>query len=171
MRPRIACLLAMMVAAGLTAQVVADDTASPPSRGIFPIFRQRSKPQTAAPAEQVTTQTVASTPVLAPPPANTPAAPAAPAAAPAPATTVIMAPPSTGTPCINVSDPDGGYPMTPSYQATMNERSRLGQREVDCLGCMSCQGYWRFFFGGCRSFWHEGRHEPDYNRGCNCGNR
>jgi hypothetical protein len=176
MRIRIACLLAVTVAVGLRATVNADDSNSQQqqpqqqqqSHGLFPIFRPRTKPTTTtAPAAQATVQVAASEPVLAPPPAN-----AAPAPMPMPNSTVVVAPPATGTPCVNVSEPDAGYtPPAMAYPFATCHQGRLGQREVDFSGCISVQGYWRFFCGGARSFWREGRHEPDAVNGCYCGSR
>jgi hypothetical protein len=155
MRPRIACLLAMLVAVGFTATATADDNNSQQSHGIFPIFRPHTKPAT-----QTAVQAAASESVLTPPPANEAAAPA-----------TIVVSPATGTPYINLSDPDGGYSTPRAYPFAVCHQGRVGQREVDFLGCVSVQGYWRFFCGGARSYWREGRHEPDTAKGCYCGSR
>ncbi len=188
MRPRFACLLAMLVAAGLVATATADDNDSQQSRRVFPIFRPRTKPTTApvsapdtaapvvavpataapAPAAAPRTQTfiltLAADPVLAPPPANVQVAPAAPA--------VVAPPPPAGTPYYSISESEGCYVPAPSaYPFAVCNDGRKGRRETDCLGCYSCLGYWRFFCAGCKGFWREGRHEPDFEKGCYCGSR
>jgi hypothetical protein len=166
MRPRIASLLAVVVAAGLATQALADDGDSQPSRGIFPGLRSRSKAQPAKPANNTTTQVVASDAVLAPPPADAQATPPATTAAPAAA-----APTTTGTPWMNVSEPDGGCALVQPHSYRANGQVPVRNREVPCLGCSTCLYNWRFFLGGCRSFWGEGRHEIDYPAGCSCSKR